>query len=294
MKLMPGKPVPNRGARPDGRARLTSVTPGRLSHMNAVIDNYQDAVKHFVEVYDGNFMLDLPGPNWNACLIEIGGVITEFFGPFNFMLNTRNGPIWLGVEYEAPMKEGRAAVAANNVRIYRDLEVAFHTDPVDGFGVDYELYEGTFHGPDVSIVSSQTRGPDYWRNTHPAGFTGPVGYTQAVASLDATSALLENLFGARRSYDAERPALAAKARGYEISDHVVELLQPTGPGPLMDEMMRAGEGIRSLVLGVADVAKARAHFAGKNLPIIEGTLPGSFAIAPEANFGLLFEFAEKA
>ena len=32
------------------------------------------------------------------------------------------------------------------MRIFRDLEVAFHTDPMDGFGVDYELYEGTFFG----------------------------------------------------------------------------------------------------------------------------------------------------
>jgi hypothetical protein len=272
---------------------LTIVTPGRLSHMNAVVPDYQEAVKHFIEVYDGNFMLDLPGPNWNACLIEIGGVITEFFGPFNFMLNSRNGPIWLGVEYEAPMKESRAAVAANNVRIFRDLEVAFHTDPADGFGVDYELYEGTFFGPDAPNVTAHTRDPDYWRNQHPAGFTGLVGYTQAVASLDAAGALLERLFGSKRLYDADRPALAAKARGYQVADDVVELLEPTGPGALMNGLMRSGEGIRSLVLGVADLAKAKAHFVGKGLPIIEGTLPDSFAIAPEANFGLLFEFALK-
>lgn len=280
-------------ATPQGRARLTIVTPGRLSHMNAVVPDYQEAVKHFIEVYDGNFMLDLPGPNWNACLIEIGGVITEFFGPFNFMLNSRNGPIWLGVEYEAPMKESRAAVAANNVRIFRDLEVAFHTDPADGFGVDYELYEGTFFGPDAPNVTAHTRDPDYWRNQHPAGFTGLVGYTQAVASLDATGALLERLFGSKRLYDADRPALAAKARGYQVADDVVELLEPTGPGALMNGLMRSGEGIRSLVIGVADLAKAKALFAGKGLPIIEGTLPDSFAIAPEANFGLLFEFALK-
>jgi hypothetical protein len=270
-----------------------SVTPRRVSHMNAVIDNYQAAVQHFVEVYDGNFMLDLPGPNWNACLIEIGGVITEFFGPFNFMLNTRNGAHWLGVEYEAPMPESRAAIAANNVRIFRDLDVAFHTEPADGFGVDYELYEGTFFGPEVGIVQSHTRDPGYWRDSHPAGFTGLVGYTQACASLDATGALLENLFGAQRLYDAERPALAALARGYRVADDVVELLQPAGPGALLGEMMRSGEGVRSLVTGVADLDKASAHFAAKGLPIIAGTLPDSFAIGPAANFGLLFEFAIK-
>jgi hypothetical protein len=57
--------------------------------------------------------------------------------------------------------------------------------------------------------------------------------------------------------------------------------------------MRSGEGIRSLVTGVADLDKAKAHFASKGLPIIAGTLPDSFAIAREANYGLLFEFALK-
>ena len=46
-------------------------------------------------------------------------------------------------------------------------------------------------------------------------------------------------------------------------------------------------------IGVADLAKAKAHFESKGLPIIAGTMPYSFAIAPEANFGLLFEFALK-
>lgn len=294
MKLRPGATALRKGGEPHGRAELTTVTPGRLSHMNAVIDNLDACVKHFTEKFDGNFMLDLPGPNWNACLIEVGGVIIEFFAPFNFMLNSRNGPHWLGVEYEAPMKEGRAAVAANNVRIFRDLEVAFHTDPMDGFGVDYELFEGTFFGPDANHVTSHTRDPAYWRDQHPAGFTGPWGYTQAVASLEPAGALLENLFGSKRVYEADRPAMAAKAWGYEVADHTVELLAPTGPGALMDELMRSGEGIRSTVFAVADAAKARAHFAGLGFPIIEGTLPGSFAIAPEANFGLLFEFAEKS
>lgn len=272
----------------------TVVKPGRLSHMNAVIDDLPACVKHFTEKFDGNFMLDLPGPNWNACLIEIGGVIVEFFAPFNFMLNSRHGPHWLGVEMEAPMKESRAAVAANNVRIFRDLDIAFHTDPMDGFGVDYELFEGTFFGPNAMAVTSHSRSPEYWRDQHPAGFTGPVGYTQTVAKLEPVGELLTNLFGAERSYEADRPALGARAWGYPIGDHVVELLAPTGDGPLMRELVRTGEGIRSTVFGVADVAKARSHFEGLGFPIIDGTLPDSFAIEPSANFGLLFEFAQKS
>ncbi|MBV1918209.1 MAG: hypothetical protein KUG65_09145, partial [Sphingomonadaceae bacterium] len=109
----------------------TSVTPRRLSHMNVVIEDYDACVKHFTETFGGNFMLDLPSTDWHACLIEIGGIIIEFFAPPNFMLNSRHGPHFLGVEYEAPMDEARPAVAANNVRIFRDLEIAFHTDPAD-------------------------------------------------------------------------------------------------------------------------------------------------------------------
>ena len=271
-----------------------SVKPGRLSHMNAVIDDLDSAVEHYVNKFDGNFILDLPGPNWNACLIEIGGIIIELFAPFNFMLNSRHGAHWLGVEYEAPMKESRAAVAANNIRIFRDLDVAFHTDPADGFGIDYELFEGSFFGPDAAHVTSHTRDPDYWRSEHPAGYTGPVGYTQAVSRIEPAAQLLKGLFDADPIYDEDRPMLAAKAKGVLVADHVVELLEPTGPGVLMDELMRVGEGIRSTVFGVADVAKARSHFESQGFPVIAGGRPDSFAIDPSANFGLLFEYAQKA
>ena len=170
------------------------------------------------------------------------------------------------------MKESRAAVAANNIRIFRDLDIAFHTDPADGFGVDYELFEGTFFGPNAMAVTSHARPAEYWRNEHPASFTGPVGYTQAVAKLEPVGELLTNLFGSERAYEADRPALGAKAWGYPVADHMVELLCPTGDGPLMREMMRTGEGIRSTVFGVADVAKARSHFEGLGFPIIDGTI----------------------
>lgn len=265
-----------------------------MSHMNVVVDDYDACVQHFCDKLGGNFMLDLPGANWHACLIEIGGLIIEFFAPPLFVLNSRHGPHYLGIEYEAPMDEARPAVAANGLRIMRELQIAFHTEPADGFGVDYELFEGTFYGDNPMAVTTRERGADYWRNQHPAGFTGPLGYTQTVAELEPVANLITNLFGAQKAYEADRPTLAAKAWGMQVEDHVVELVCPTGPGPLWNEMGRQGAGIRSTVFGVADVAQARAWLEGLGLPVIDGTAPGAIAIEPSANCGILFEFAEKA
>jgi len=44
--------------------------------------------------------------------------------------------------------------------------------------------------------------------------------------------------------------------------------------------------------GVRDTAQARVYLTGRGLPLAAGTADRSFASAPEANLGLIFEFAE--
>jgi hypothetical protein len=73
---------------------------------------------------------------------------------------------------------------------------------------------------------------------------------------------------------------------------VIELLAPTGDGPLMRELHRTGEGIRSAVFRVRNLEKARRYFTERGVELIAGTAPESFAVAPQANRGVLFEFAE--
>jgi hypothetical protein len=262
--------------------------------MNVVVADFAQSVAHFEDLFGGVFMKDLDGPNWHAYLIEIGGVIFEPFVPRNFMLHGRIGPHYLGVEYEADMTEARAVVAEHGIRIMRDIRDAFHTDPFDGFGVDYEFFGETFYGAGAKHVTTPTKPIGHWVDGHPVGFTGLSGYTHAVADIEAASGFLQGFLGATPVFEADRPLLGARSIGLRVADDLVQLVSPIGPGQLLDEMLATGQGIRSTVFGVIDLEHARRHFIGRGLELHPGTLPGSLAIDPRDNLGLRFEFVEQS
>lgn len=263
----------------------------RASHTNIVIENLDHSVKHLEKVFGGSFMLDLPGDNWHACLIEIGGLVVELFEPKAFLLHGRIGPHYLGIEYEANMEEARAAIADHGMRIIRDIGQAVHTDPFDGFGVDYEFFDGSFYGPDAKHVKKHTHSDEHWGN-HPIGFAGFIGYTHAVADIEAASVFLQGFLSAKPLYEVERPSLNARAVGFKIANDICELLSPIGDGVLMQDMLKTGHGIRSTRYRVKSLAQARNYFEGLGLRVIEGTAPGSIAVDPRDNLGLLFEFVD--
>lgn len=268
-----------------------SVQCRHASHTNIVIENLDSSVKHLEKVFGGSFMLDLPGDNWHACLIEIGGLVVELFEPKAFLLHGRIGPHYLGIEYEASMDEARAAIADHGMRIIRDIGQAVHTDPFDGFGVDYEFFDGTFYGPNAKHVKKHTHSDEHWEN-HPIGFAGFIGYTHAVTDIEAASAFLQGFLNAKPVYEAVRTSLNARAIGLQIANDICELLCPIGDGVLMRDMLKTGHGIRSTRYRVKSVAQARSYFEGIGLRVIEGTVPGSVAVDPRDNLGLLFEFVD--
>jgi catechol 2,3-dioxygenase-like lactoylglutathione lyase family enzyme len=269
-----------------------SVHCRKASHTNVVIENLEKSVRHLEDVFGGSFMLDLPGENWHACLVEVGGLIVELFEPKHFMLHGRIGPHYLGIEYEVDMAEARAAIADHGIRIMRDIVQAVHTDPCDGFGVDYEFFGGSFYGPDAPHVKTHTKSAAHWA-AHPIGYTGFAGYTHAVRDIDAASAFLQSFLGANPVYHAQRGNLNARAIGLQIADAICELVSPTGDGALMRDMMTTGQGIRSTVFGVASVAQTRAYLESRGMHVIDGTATGSIAVDPRDNLGVLFEFAEE-
>jgi hypothetical protein len=269
-----------------------SVRVRRYSHLNVVLEQFDASVKHLKDMFGAVFLLDLPGPHWHACLMEIGGVIFELFMPPNFLLNSRHGPHYLGIEFEADIEESRAAVASHKIRIMRDLGEAIHTHPADGFGVDYEFWGGTFYGPDAPHVTTHTKPPEYWRDEHPLGLTGIKGYTQSVSDITAGTRFLQSFLQAEPIYEQDRAGLVARAVGLRVAGVVIELLTPTGDGPLRREMEQVGQGIRSTVFGTRDIKQTRKYFTDRGVPLISGTAPGSFAVSPAANLGILFEFSE--
>jgi hypothetical protein len=269
----------------------TTIRPVRVNHMNVVLENFDASVAHFQKVYGAEFVVDIPHASMHACLVETGRVIFELFFPNEFLLASRYGPHYLGVEYQADMEVVREAVAERGMRIVRDIDVALHTHPADGFGMSFEFYSGYFHDMDWPLLGGPIKKADYWLE-QPLGLTGQKGYTLAVHDLDAASAFLQSFVGAEPVYETARPNAGAHAIGLKVGDAVIEVIAPTGDGLIRDHLFKHGQGIRSTLFGVRDLDQARRHLSTQGVEMIQGVAQDTLAVPAEANIGLIFEFSE--
>jgi catechol 2,3-dioxygenase-like lactoylglutathione lyase family enzyme len=273
-----------------------SIRPRRLSHPNLILEDYDASLAHLQDLFGAVLLMDMPKPEWHASLVDIGGLIFELFSPPKFLLNSRHGPHFLGIEYEADMTEVRAAIAAHGVRIIRDLGIACHTAPADCIGVDFEFYQGSFYenlDPTVAPnMIERVRPPSYWRDEHPLGMQGLKAYTLAVSDIEAAKRFVQSFLSGVLVYDEARPESAARAIGLQVADAVLELISPTGNGPARRELERVGQGISSMVFRVRDLDQAKRYFLERNVELVGGTAPDRFLVAPEANRGVFFEFSE--
>jgi hypothetical protein len=272
---------------------MTSIRCTRVNHMNLVLQDFDASVAHFRELYGADFLMDLPQRELHACLIEIGRVIFELFVPHEFLTTVRYGPHYVGIEYQADVDVVRQAVAERGIRIVRDIGVALHTHPADCFGLSFEFYGGYFHDNDWPLLGGgKMKSQAYWRDTHPLGLTGLKGYSVAVHDIDAASAFFQSFVSAEPIYQASRPEVAARVVGLQVSDDVVELITPTGDGPIERHLHRYGDGIRSTNFGCRDIEQLRRYFGERGVPLVAGDAPGSLAVPAEVNLGAIFQFSE--
>lgn len=271
---------------------MTAISVQRVNHMNVVLEDFDASVAHFGSVFDAEFMADMPQNEMHAGLFAIGRVIFELFVPHEWLLNSRYGAHYVGVEYQADIDQVRTALAERDIRIVRDIGIALHTHPADCFGVAFEFYAGYFHDREWEPLGGKMKPASFWRDDHPLGLTGLKAYTVAVRDLEGASSFMQSLFGAQVSYDEPREAIAGRARGLQVGDAALELVSPSGPGELADHLARYGDGIRSTVFGVRDIEQAKAWFEERSIPSMPGSRPGSIMLAPAANMGVLFEFTE--
>ncbi len=97
---------------------MTPIRCGAMNHVNAVIDDFEQTVDLFTEVYGAQFLIDMPREEWHACLIAIGRVIFQVFSPHDTLLHARFGPHYVGIEYTVPnVDEARDATNARGIRI---------------------------------------------------------------------------------------------------------------------------------------------------------------------------------
>lgn len=266
-----------------------------MNHINAMVEDFDASVDHLADLYGAQFNLDLPGPHWHACLVTIGGVMFEVFAPTEYLLTARLGPHYVGVEYQVDdVDAARTDVVARSMRVVRELGSAFHVHPAEAFGVAWEFFNRSFQDPDDPPVpyTEPLRTSEYWRREHPVGYLGLKRYSVVVADLKTAREFFEDFLGARVVYETARPLAAARGVGLQVGDTIVELLTPSGAGSIERYLARYGDGIRSVVFAVADLDGAQRHFAEHGARVRPGDADDSFAIGPEGNLGLLFEFSE--
>ncbi len=263
-----------------------------VNHLNALVEDRDESLVHFGDLYGAQFLLDKPESEY--ILIAIGTVIFELFAPQNFLLHARLGPHYNGIEYQVPdVGEVRRELGRRGIRIVGDIDVAFYTHPADTFGVGIEFYHRNFHTDGIPNGYLEPIKPiDYWRNEHPLGCTGLKRYSLVVGDVGAATKFFQDLMGATVLYEEPRPAIGARAVGLHLGGTVTELLTPTEDGEIQRELARYGDGIRSTVFGVRDLAQAQSYFHKRGIPLHLGDAPNTLAISPEDNRGLLFEFAE--
>ncbi len=271
-----------------------------MTHLNAIVDGFDDTVGLFQRRFGAQFNMDIPGPEVHACLINVGRVIFELFAPHERAergqgrLLARYGDHYIGIEYQVPdLDRARAAVADHGMRILNDPGVYFLTHPADSFGVSFEIYDGDWHAePPPAPYVEAIKPAAYWRDEHGLGCVGLKRYSIAVRDLEAAAAFFGAAFGAEVLYEAPRPGGGARAVGLGLADTVAELISPVAPGPVADYLERYGERIRSTVLAVRDLGQAERYFADQGLELGPGDAPDALALDRRHTHGLRIELCE--
>jgi catechol 2,3-dioxygenase-like lactoylglutathione lyase family enzyme len=113
--------------------------------------------------------------------------------------------------------------------------------------------------------------------THPNGARQIVAVAVPVGELAVGREIYERELGLTAAEEAAEPELAARRVSYRIGPAErsirIDLLSPTGTGPIADEVAAGREHLWQLTIGVADLAAARAFLAGRRVGL--GAAPGT-------------------
>lgn len=262
----------------------------QMQHINIVTRDFDATMSHFQTVLGAQFVYDMPGPQWHAVLVDAGGVIFELFVPEHFLVNGRYGPHYVGIEYQVRNLDAtRQNLLGRGVGMIRDIGIAFHTEPDACLGIAFEFYDHSFHDEPFDWIEP-LRPAGYWRHEHPIGYTGLKRYSVAVNDHEAALDFLRDTFVIHQMYDEIREPIAARVTGLQLADTLIELMSPTGAGTIEQHLRRYGDGMRSVVFGVADLEAVANHFAGHRIELVPGDHPDALAIRPEDNRGVMMEF----
>ncbi len=270
----------------------------KLNHINQIVDDYDTAVAHLQDLFGGQFLREIGANPFTAgCLVDVGAEIIEVLAPkimdkAEGKLLARYGPHYQGIEIMVPsVPESLEVVKQRGVGILLERGTDFYTRPSATQGVCLQVYDGDWHAdpPPAPYVNARRTGR--WWEEHPIGYRGLHHLSFACTDLGEAERFWCELTGGKVTYRSERPAVAATAVGLDIGIPV-ELLVPTGPGPIEDYIVRYGPRVWATTFAVRDLHATAAYFASRGIELVSGDSPDSMMVPPQHNLAVVYQFME--
>ena len=299
--LLAERPVGHTGAVPPPLALQ------RLCHVNAVVESYERSLAHVAKRWGAVVNFEVPdNGERRAFLCTLGDVIFELVVPNDPTSLTgrgarlaRYGNHYDGLEFSvASVDDARRTCQELGLEVIADQGSFFYTSSDDCLGVSWEIFGQDWHellAPDSAASHGWVPVPPraHWSDEHAWGLLGLHRISLVVEVLEIAVARLAAVSGAEVLYRCERGPAVADAVGLRVGDTVIELLAPAGEGPVRRFLDRYGERLRATVFCVGDLDALERSAAQQGIDLVEGDAPGTRAIRPADNLGLLFEFTEE-
>ena len=88
-----------------------TIKTKQVNHVNCVMEGYEVSLAFFQNTYDAEYLLHVGKEDAYACLFQIGRVIFEQFSPRMWLLNSRYGAHYLGIEFQVESLDVARAAA---------------------------------------------------------------------------------------------------------------------------------------------------------------------------------------
>ena len=285
------------------------------NHINQTVDDLDTAAKHFTDVLGGQFLWETPpNPFTRACLVNLGGAVIELVqkrkpmgsqpengdysfwycpGTTGFLMDwDRVGPSFVGCEFlVGDLEKALRSAREQGLRVFDQTEYNFFLTYADQcHGIAYEVTDvNWYQRPSPDYFVEEMHNASHWSDAHPLGILG-YRFSVAVNSLTGVADFFARLCSSTVQTKENRPDIAGQVLTLTMADIDVDFIAPTGNGPIRSYVDRYGEKIRALIFRVRDVNAVRSYFADRNVALVAGDVPGSVAILPDQNLGVLYQF----
>ena len=108
--------------------------------------------------------------------------------------------------------------------------------------------------------------PSWWADTHPLQIQKASHVTVSTFDLAETLKLYVDVLDGKLLHEADNDVIHSHSAFVQVgTDLVLELAQPSGPGPLKDDMERFHHGVHAVSFKVRDIDDARQHLERKGV-----------------------------